>query len=125
MIIIDKTFSGKLYDRCSSIEIGSVEPKKIQVKSVDSFVMNEVHFTKEEELRQAVIAGILNVYLKDEVVLNDELCKLFESTELQLLDADINYKGYMIMYSSIIVKGLIKAGYKDGLREEAIEFFGK
>lgn len=125
MIFTNKDIRGELYKGCSSIEIKTPRPNTIQVISLDSFVMNEVSFTKEEELREAVIAAILYIYLKDEVILTNELCQLFESTELQLKSAEINYDGYMIMYSDIIVNGLIKAGYKEGLRENALNFFEK
>lgn len=124
MIITNKDIRGELYERCSSVELRTPRPNTIQVISLDSFVMNEVSFTKEEELREAVIAAILYIYLKDEVILSNELCQLFESTELQLKSAVINYTGHMIMYSNIIVNGLIKAGYKEGLRENALNFFG-
>ena len=125
MIITNKDIRGELYKGCSSIEIKEPRPKTIQVISLDSFAMNEVSFTKDEELREAVIAAILYIYLKDEVILSNELCQLFESTELQLKSAEINYDGYMIMYSDIIVNGLIKAGYREGLRENALNFFEK
>jgi len=125
MLITNNDVKCDLYERCSSIEIKMPRPKTIQVVSIDSFVMNEVNFTKEEELREAVIAAILYVYLEDEVILSNELCQLFESTELQLKSAEINYDGHMIMYSDIIVNGLIKAGYKEGLRENALNFFEK
>lgn len=123
MIITNKFKRGVFYERCSSLEIQSPNTNTIQAVSLDGFAMNEVCFTNEKELRQAVIAAFLYVYLKDEVILSEELCELFESPELQLPSMEMNYEGQIIIYSDIVVNGLIKAGYKEGLREDVLKFY--
>ena len=67
-------------------------------------------------------AIFLKIYLKDDVVITDELVRLFEEN-MQLGAAEVTYSGTLIMYSDIIVKVLYENGYKDGLLENAIKFF--
>lgn len=111
-----------LYDRCSSIEIKDFNQNTIKVKSIDSFIMSEVRFDSKEELKLAVVSAVLKIYLKDDVVITDELVRLFEEN-MQLGAAEVTYSGTLIMYSDIIVKVLYENGYKDGLLENAIKFF--
>ncbi len=111
-----------LYDRCSSIEIKDFNQNTIKVKSIDSFIMSEVRFDSKEELKLAVVSAVLKIYLKDDVVITDELVRLFEEN-MQLGAVEVTYSGTLIMYSDIIVKVLYENGYKDGLQEDAIKFF--
>ena len=111
-----------LYDRCSSIEIKDFSRSAIAVKSVDGFIMSESSITSREELKVAVASAVLKIYLKDDVVITDELVRLFEEN-MQLGAAEVTYSGTLIMYSDIIVKVLYENGYKDGLQEDAIKFF--
>ena len=113
---------GALYDRCSSIEIKDFNQNTIKVKSIDSFIMSEVIFDSKEELKLAVVSAVLKIYLKDEVVITDELVRLFEEN-MQLGKEQITYSDTLIMYSDIIVKVLYENGYEDGLLENAIRFF--
>ena len=113
---------GALYDRCSSIEIKDFSRSAIAVKSVDGFIMSESSITSREELKVAVASAVLKIYLKDDVVITDELVRLFEEN-MQLGAAEVTYSGTLIMYSDIIVKVLYENGYKDGLLENAIKFF--
>ena len=113
---------GVLYDRCSSIEIKDFSRSAIAVKSVDGFIMSESSITSREELKVAVASAVLKIYLKDDVVITDELVRLFEEN-MQLGAAEVTYSGTLIMYSDIIVKVLYENGYKDGLLENAIKFF--
>lgn len=94
----------------------------IAVKSVDGFIMSESSITSREELKVAVASAVLKIYLKDDVVITDELVRLFEEN-MQLGAAEVTYSGTLIMYSDIIVKVLYENGYKDGLLENAIKFF--
>ena len=111
-----------LYDRCSSIEIKDFSRSAIAVKSVDGFIMSESSITSREELKVAVASAVLKIYLKDDVVITDELVRLLEEN-MQLGAAEVTYSGTLIMYSDIIVKVLYENGYKDGLLENAIKFF--
>ena len=111
-----------LYDRCSSIEIKDFSRSAIAVKSVDGFIMSESSIASREELKVAVASAVLKIYLKDDVVITDELVRLFEEN-MQLGAAEVTYSGTLIMYSDIIVKVLYENGYKDGLLENAIKFF--
>lgn len=113
---------GALYDRCSSIEIKDFSKNIIKVKSLDSFIMSESSITSREELKVAVVSAVLKIYLKDDVVITDELVRLFEEN-MQLGALEVTYSGTLIMYSDIIVKVLYENGYKDGLLENAIKFF--
>lgn len=113
---------GALYDRCSSIEIKDFSRSVIAVKSVDGFIMSESSITSREELKVAVVSAVLKIYLKDDVVITDELIKLFEEN-MQLGAAEVTYSSTLIMYSDIIVKVLYENGYEDGLLENAIRFF--
>ena len=113
---------GALYDRCSSIEIKDFSKNIIKVKSLDSFIMSESSITSREELKVAVASAVLKIYLKDDVVITDELVRLFEEN-MQLGALEVTYSGTLIMYSDIIVKVLYENGYKDGLLENAIKFF--
>ena len=113
---------GALYDRCSSIEIKDFSKNIIKVKSLDSFIMSESSITSREELKVAVVSAVLKIYLKDDVVITDELIKLFEEN-MQLGAAEVTYSSTLIMYSDIIVKVLYENGYEDGLLENAIKFF--
>ena len=113
---------GVLYDRCSSIEIKDFNQNTIKVKSIDSFIMSEVRFDSKEELKLAVVSAVLKIYLKDEVVISDELVRLFENN-MQLGKEQITYSDTLIMYSDLIVKVLYENGYKNGLQEDAIKFF--
>ena len=113
---------GALYDRCSSIEIKDFSRSAIAVKSVDGFNMSESSITSREELKVAVASAVLKIYLKDDVVITDELIKLFEEN-MQLGAAEVTYSSTLIMYSDIIVKVLYENGYEDGLLENAIRFF--
>lgn len=113
---------GALYDRCSSIEIKDFSKNIIKVKSLDSFIMSESSITSREELKVAVVSAVLKIYLKDDVVITDELIKLFEEN-MQLGAAEVTYSSTLIMYSDIIVKVLYENGYEDGLLENAIRFF--
>ena len=111
-----------LYDRCSSIEIKDFSRSAIAVKSVDGFIMSESSITSREELKVAVASAVLKIYLKDDVVITDELVRLFEEN-MQLGKEQITYSDTLIMYSDLIVKVLYENGYKDGLQEDAIKFF--
>ena len=113
---------GALYDRCSSIEIKDFNQNTIKVKSIDSFIMSEVRFDSKEELKLAVVSAVLKIYLKDEVVISDELVRLFENN-MQLGGNQISYSDTLIMYSNVIVSVLYENGYEDGLLEDAINFF--
>ena len=120
MILVKKV--GALYDRCSSIEIKDFSQNIIKVKSIDSFIMSEVRFDSKKELKLAVVSAVLKIYLKDEVVISDELVRLFENN-MQLGKEQITYSDTLIMYSDLIVKVLYENGYKNGLQEDAIKFF--
>ena len=120
MILVKKV--GALYDRCSSIEIKDFSQNIIKVKSIDSFIMSEVRFDSKEELKLAVVSAVLKIYLKDEVVISDELVRLFENN-MQLGGNQISYSDTLIMYSNVIVSVLYENGYEDGLLEDAINFF--
>ena len=72
-----------LYDRCSSIEIKDFSRSAIAVKSVDGFIMSESSITSREELKVAVVSAVLKIYLKDDVVITDELIN--EKYDLPLL----------------------------------------
>ena len=113
---------GVLYDRCSSIEIKDFSRSVIRVNSLDSFIMSEASISSREELKLAVVSAVLKIYLKDDVVITDELIKLFEEN-MQLGAAEVTYSSTLIMYSDIIVKVLYENGYEDGLLENAIRFF--
>ena len=113
---------GVLYDRCSSIEIKDFSRSVIRVNSLDSFIMSEASISSREELKLAVVSAVLKIYLKDEVIISDELVRLFENN-MQLGAAEVTYSSTLIMYSDIIVKVLYENGYKDGLQEDAIKFF--
>lgn len=84
--------------------------------------MSESSITSREELKVAVVSAVLKIYLKDDVVITDELIKLFEEN-MQLGAAEVTYSSTLIMYSDIIVKVLYENGYEDGLLENAIRFF--
>ena len=71
MILVKKV--GALYDRCSSIEINDFSRSVIRVNSLDSFTMSEASISSREELKLAVVSAVLKIYLKDEVVISDEL----------------------------------------------------
>ena len=111
-----------LYDRCSSIEIKDFSRSVIAVKSVDGFIMSESSITSREELKVAVASAVLKIYLKDDVVISDELVRLFENN-MQLGGNQISYSDTLIMYSNVIVSVLYENGYEDGLLEDAINFF--
>ena len=111
-----------LYDRCSSIEIKDFSRSVIRVNSLDSFTMSEASISSREELKLAVVSAVLKIYLKDEVVISDELVRLFENN-MQLGKEQITYSDTLIMYSDLIVKVLYENGYKNGLQEDAIKFF--
>ena len=111
-----------LYDRCSSIEIKDFSRSVIVVKSVDGFIMSESSITSREELKVAVASAVLKIYLKDDVVITDELVRLFEEN-MQLGAVEVTYSGTLIMYSNVIVSVLYENGYEDGLLEDAINFF--
>ena len=111
-----------LYDRCSSIEIKDFSRSVIAVKSVDGFIMSESSITSREELKVAVASAVLKIYLKDDVVITDELVRLFEEN-MQLGAVEVTYSGTLIMYSNVIVSVLYENGYEDGLLEDAINFF--
>ena len=113
---------GALYDRCSSVEIKDFSRSVIRVNSLDSFIMSEASISSREELKLAVVSAVLKIYLKDEVIISDELVRLFENN-MQLGAAEVTYSSTLIMYSDIIVKVLYENGYKDGLQEDAIKFF--
>jgi len=113
---------GALYDRCSSIEIKDFSRSVIRVNSLDSFIMSEASISSREELKLAVVSAVLKIYLKDEVIISDELVRLFENNT-QLGAAEVTYSSTLIMYSDIIVKVLYENGYEDGLLENAIRFF--
>ena len=113
---------GALYDRCSSIEIKDFSRSVIAVKSVDGFIMSESSITSREELKVAVASAVLKIYLKDDVVITDELVRLFEEN-MQLGAVEVTYSGTLIMYSNVIVSVLYENGYEDGLLEDAINFF--
>ena len=113
---------GALYDRCSSIEIKDFSRSVIRVNSLDSFIMSEASISSREELKLAVVSAVLKIYLKDEVIISDELVRLFENN-MQLGAAEVTYSSTLIMYSDIIVKVLYENGYEDGLLENAIRFF--
>lgn len=120
MILVKKV--GALYDRCSSIEIKDFSRSVIRVNSLDSFIMSEASISSREELKLAVVSAILKIYLKDEVVISDELVRLFENN-MQLGGNQISYSDTLIMYSNVIVSVLYENGYEDGLLEDAINFF--
>ena len=120
MILVKKV--GALYDRCSSIEINDFSRSVIRVNSLDSFTMSEASISSREELKLAVESAVLKIYLKDEVVLSDELVRLFENN-MQLGGNQISYSDTLIMYSNVIVSVLYENGYEDGLLEDAINFF--
>ena len=113
---------GALYDRCSSIEIKDFSRSVIRVNSLDSFIMSEASISSREELKLAVVSAVLKIYLKDEVVISDELVRLFENN-MQLGWNQISYSDTLIMYSNVIVSVLYENGYEDGLLEDAINFF--
>ena len=96
---------GVLYDRCSSIEIKDFSRSVIRVNSLDSFIMSEASISSREELKLAVVSAVLKIYLKDEVIISDELVRLFENN-MQLGAAEVTYSSTLIMYSDIIVKAL-------------------
>lgn len=114
----------ELYDRCSSIEIKVINSNMINVRSLDNFLMSTSNFTNADEIRFATITAVLKLYLRDEVIIDENLCKIFEN-EMQLQKSLNDYNSMFIMYSDIIVKSLIKTGYKDGLNEKALSFFSK
>ena len=120
MILVKKV--GALYDRCSSIEIKDFSRSVIRVNSLDSFTMSEASISSREELKLAVVSAVLKIYLKDEVVISDELVRLFENN-MQLGGNQISYSDTLIMYSNVIVSVLYENGYEDGLLEDAINFF--
>lgn len=120
MILVKKV--GALYDRCSSIEINDFSRSVIRVNSLDSFTMSEASISSREELKLAVVSAVLKIYLKDEVVISDELVRLFENN-MQLGWNQISYSDTLIMYSNVIVSVLYENGYEDGLLEDAINFF--
>ena len=113
---------GVLYDRCSSIEIKDFSRSVIRVNSLDSFIMSEASISSREELKLAVVSAVLKIYLKDDVVITDELVRLFEEN-MQLGAVEVTYSGTLIMYSNVIVSVLYENGYEDGLLEDAINFF--
>ncbi len=100
MILVKKV--GALYDRCSSIEINDFSRSVIRVNSLDSFTMSEASISSREELKLAVVSAVLKIYLKDEVVISDELVRLFENN-MQLGGNQISYSDTLIMYSNVIL----------------------
>ena len=121
---------GILYNRCYSIESHiNKEKKYIRIISQDSLPLRYITYTNDNELKLALIAGVLDIYLMEDIIVDDNLVKIFlEETLLEPLTInEVNSNNWRkdvdIFYSSKTVKALVENGYKEGLTKEAYYFY--
>lgn len=111
-----------LVESCDIIEIKNDGNEIITVSSASGVALQTTSHTIDNELRAATIFSVLHLFLKDEVVVDGNLFNLFEELYLKEKHNAFNYYATQSIASTTIVKGLIENGYKDGLREEALQF---